>query len=323
MANAQRCSEVHVDDGIDHVRRELDELADRIDAATAGGLLPRLVQRLHELRRASTPAEWEAIAGEAKRHRLATILREDPFIRRSLDKPRGYAGDAVLIDYIYEGLRGAEAARTSLLGRAICAYTAGSSSSAVAVRERREWCAQWIDRAARQRPRGDARVLSVACGHLREMAASAAYRHGRLESIVALDHDPASLDEVRARTHPDVVRPELASVRSILRGEWIARDFDLIYSAGLYDYLPEIAARELTARLFAGLRPGGRLIVANFNRDFAGTEFMSVFMGWPLICRSGAQLVDVSHELTPELVASRRVFASSNHDVLYAELVRR
>lgn len=36
--------------------------------------------------------------------------------------------------------------------------------------------------------------------------------------------------------------------------------FDLIYSAGLYDYLPDVLARRLKRHLLAMLRSGGRAV---------------------------------------------------------------
>src|SRR5579872_2044960 len=34
-------------------------------------------------------------------HPLSQIVLEDPYSRRAYEKPRGYAGDAVMLDYIY------------------------------------------------------------------------------------------------------------------------------------------------------------------------------------------------------------------------------
>ena len=34
-------------------------------------------------------------------HELRQFLYQDPLTWRALDKPRGYAGDAVMMDYIY------------------------------------------------------------------------------------------------------------------------------------------------------------------------------------------------------------------------------
>ena len=36
-----------------------------------------------------------------KSHRLHSLLQEDPYTDRANKKPRGYAGDAVMLDYMY------------------------------------------------------------------------------------------------------------------------------------------------------------------------------------------------------------------------------
>jgi len=55
---------------------------------------------LHQRRSQLPPGEWQAIGEEARRHPLHKLLLESPFTRRAYDKPRGYAGDAVLMDLI-------------------------------------------------------------------------------------------------------------------------------------------------------------------------------------------------------------------------------
>ena len=47
------------------------------------------------------PAIAAAVGRQILTHPLGELLHRDPFTRRGFDKPRGYAGDAVLIDYLY------------------------------------------------------------------------------------------------------------------------------------------------------------------------------------------------------------------------------
>jgi cyclopropane fatty-acyl-phospholipid synthase-like methyltransferase len=54
------------------------------------------------------------------------------------------------------------------------------------------------------------------------------------------------------------------SVRELLRDRTFEGRFDLIYSAGLYDYLEKKVATKLTDRLFELLAPGGYLLLTNF-----------------------------------------------------------
>ncbi|MGO7465372.1 class I SAM-dependent methyltransferase, partial [Rhizobium ruizarguesonis] len=75
-------------------------------------------------------------------------LHKDPLTRWSFEKPRGYSGDARLLDFIY-GRPEIEDAflSASNLGRSIYAYTRNASSS-VAVSQRRDILARRVDEIA-------------------------------------------------------------------------------------------------------------------------------------------------------------------------------
>ena len=55
-----------------------------------------------------------------------------------------------------------------------------------------------------------------------------------------------------------------ASVRRLLTNHLELGEFDLVYSTGLFDYLRQPIGQRLVGNLFRMLRPGGRLLVANF-----------------------------------------------------------
>src|SRR5262245_61749836 len=76
-------------------------------------------------RREDEPETWPAYARECLNHRICNLLHQDPFTYRAFSKPRGYAGDAVMMDYIYRMGEAKEAAREATpLGRAIFQYMA-------------------------------------------------------------------------------------------------------------------------------------------------------------------------------------------------------
>jgi extracellular factor (EF) 3-hydroxypalmitic acid methyl ester biosynthesis protein len=236
-------------------------------------------------------------------HPIRAALQEDPFTARSVAKPRGYPGDAVLVDYIYDGLPPELAARTSSLGQRIFAYTAGCSESARSVRWRRDHVAQAIDAVAARvhRPR----ILSVACGHLSEASCSEAVRSGAVSEYVALDHDEQTLQELRL-AHPEAcIVPQRATVRDLLAGRCDLGTFDLIYSAGLYDYLRQPVAQALTATLFRGLEAGGQLLIGNFVPDFGTAGYMEAFMDWHLIGRGPVDMEDLCASVPAYEVAKR------------------
>ena len=57
---------------------------------------------LQARRIASTEAEWADYAQLCLRHPLRALLHQDPFTYRAFSKPRGYSGDAVLLDLVQQ-----------------------------------------------------------------------------------------------------------------------------------------------------------------------------------------------------------------------------
>jgi extracellular factor (EF) 3-hydroxypalmitic acid methyl ester biosynthesis protein len=295
------------------VRTSLDYANDELKA---GRIAPALDEMFDDLRarREENAGDWASYARSCLNHPLRELLHQDPFTRRAFDKPRGYAGDAVMMDYIY-GLGEAErAAREATpLGRAIFQYM-GTRPSAKAVRYRRRLLAGLIDRVAR---RGNAGVLAIAAGHLREAELSSALQSGSLREFVALDQDEASLSVVARNYGRLGVRPMPGSVRSILTGKLDPGQYDLVYAAGLFDYLSAPVAAAFTRRMFDMVRPGGLMLIPNFLQGIRDVGYMESFMDWHLIYRSNADMWTLASSLPKDAVADSQVFDDDVETITY------
>jgi hypothetical protein len=288
----------------------------------SGGDVQTGMQVLHHvlfnLRARWSRKDWRRFCLEIARvHPLRELLHQCPFTRHGYERPRGYAGDAALIDYLYAERLEGELERHPGVHIYRFMYQQPSPRS---VRERRTLLAQEIDTVASQvhMPR----ILSVACGHLREAELSHAAKEHRIGEFIAFDQDPMSLAEV-ARQHPDSpIRPVCGSVRSLLMGRTVFGHLDLAYSAGLYDYLSDNTARRLTQILFNMLNPGGRLLVANFA-TCPEAGYLEAFMDWWLIYRDEDQMQALTLDIDPLQLASTRLFRDSEKNVIYLELTRR
>ena len=294
----------------------LDLACHRIFAGEARVAATDLLELFDRLFREASPAEQALVIQTCREHRLHELLLEDPYTARAFQKPRGYAGDAVMLDYMYSGN---PPLGTSPIGAAIFAVTAGCAA-AQSVVARRDLLRALIDRAAERSARPN--ILAVACGHLREAAASVAVREGRASGIIALDQDAESLAVVERVHARDGVRTLRESVGGLLKGRVTFADLDLAYAAGLYDYLDDRTAAALTGKLFAMLRPGGSLVVANFTPGHQARGYMTTFMDWRLICRDEAALDALALALPPAAVAGKRTFTDSAGNIAYLELVR-
>jgi SAM-dependent methyltransferase len=302
-------------------RSLLDRVEARLldDEQATDDAMTELMSGLRSLKTSASPEAWENVVKECVDHPICELIHQDPFSARSFHKPRGYAGDAVLIDYIYSRSFDTSGQETPTpLGQRIFKYNCDTPACS-AVRARRDLLGSILDQTSLLKDQPD--ILSVACGHLREAQISRAVPSGQTGRFVALDQDELSLAIVQKEVASPRVTTVCNSIRSLFRGEIAGEKFDLIYSTGLYDYLDERTALRLTARMFDMLNPGGRLLVANFLPGLWGTAFMEAFMGWKLIYRNTDQMLRLTSALPREDIAGRRVLTEKNENVVFLDLV--
>jgi extracellular factor (EF) 3-hydroxypalmitic acid methyl ester biosynthesis protein len=298
------------------LNRTMHSLSQR---APADGVVAELIDGLDQTR-LELGDDWSKAIAACRAHPLYRVFGADPVTARARAKPRGYAGDAVMIDYIYQGIPRAERFKIGSLGAALFAATT-SSSSAVAVRERRHLLTQRIDACAARV--AHPRVLSLACGHLREAANSEAVSSRELGQLTAIDQDADSLAVVAEAyaAVPEII-PTQGSVRDLLRGTLPLGAHDLVYAAGLYDYLPDPIAARLTRILFDALTPGGELLIGNFAPDFPTIGYTEGFMDWRLLCRSERDLRRLCASIPADQIASIETHTDRSRCIAYLTIVR-
>lgn len=276
---------------------------------------------LRELRIRSTVDEWKPLEKLCLEHPLSELIFQDPLTNRSFYKPRGYAGDAVLLDYIYFlPPPPSESKELSSLGKDIYAFWK-KESGACAVSVRREILAKSIDEIANRKDKP--RILAVASGHLREAELSYAIQNNLVGEFIALDQDRESLAEIERCYKQYGITTMNSNLRPILTGKHSLGKFDLIYAAGLYDYLDRPLACRLTARLFSMLNPGGELLFTNFLPQVPAIGYMQSYMGWHLIVRSPEELRAVVEEIEPSLIKENKVYVEENQNIVFMHLTRK
>ena len=274
------------------------------------------VEALHKLRRKSAPSVWQALTPVAQSHPVARYFHQDPFTRWSFEKPRGYSGDARLLDFIYQHdtIR-EDVDEASPTGKALYAYSK-YYPSCIAVRERRDLLARRVDEIAGEREDGT-EVLAIAAGHLREAERSQALAQGRIKRWVALDQDPLSVGAV-ARDHAGtVVEARDGSVRGLLTDAYKLGSFDFVYSAGLYDYLTDAVAIRLNKRCMRMLKPGGTLLFANFSPELTDDGYMETFMNWTLLLRGEDDMWNIINRSVDRNTVEADVFFGENRNIVY------
>ena len=275
---------------------------------------------LRELRLSQRPGVWQkTVHADLRAHPISEIVKLDPMTRRSFLKPRGYPGDAVLLDMVYRH-SSFRLARVPKIGQEIYEFIA-SCHAARAVRYRRHYIASSIDYLAQQvlQPK----IMSLACGHLREAELSGAIQNGAIGEYYAVDQDEKSLQTVRDDYGRFGVVTCKGSVQSIIKKQLKANNFDFIYSAGLYDYLNKKVARTLTLRLFELLADDGRLLITNFLPRIQAVGYMESFMDWHLVYRNELEMMDIITPIPRNRIERIEMFVEKQENIVFMQIQKR
>ena len=150
---------------------------------------------------------------------------------------------------------------------------------------------------------------------------STALLEGKVSEYVGFDQDKNSLAHVQERLGDNNVRTVRGSIADLL----LARrndfgNFDLVYAAGLYDFLSQKLATRLTTWMFNATRPGGITLLTNYLPDPIGAGFMEAFMEWNLVFRTPEELVGTTARIPSEQIAERTVYLEKDKKIVFVEL---
>lgn len=262
-----------------------ERFEDIIEAATDRGQKTELVQ----LHRDFTQTHWQQ------------FFLGNPFGHRTFFKPLGYAGDYEMMSMIHRN----RPEGNGLFNRLVH-WLLLSQWPALSVRNRiahlRDVITETGLKAASRGKR--AKILNIGCGpawEVQQLVKSTslvdvmdftlldfneetlAYA-GRIVRDLNQQHGRTStLNTVKMSVYQLLARSK--SPQNLLPG-----DFDLVYCAGLFDYLSPETCRHLVGFFYDILSPGGTVVVANMNDSKPFANFIEYILDWHLIYRSPSQI---------------------------------
>jgi extracellular factor (EF) 3-hydroxypalmitic acid methyl ester biosynthesis protein len=233
---------------------------------------------------------------------LHPVVMPAPFAYRTFHKPLGYAGDHEMVNMI---------ARNGFEGDSLYAKVINRwfihRPPAIAHRNRIAYLSQkLLDESARAVRSGRrARIFNLGCGPAWEVQKFLA-QHDLSSStdFLMLDFNEealqcvrAALTEIKQRQHRDAgLQFMKKSVHHMLKEgakatEATQRDaYDLVYCAGLFDYLSDQVCRRLTNIMYDLVAPGGLLIVTNVEPANPSRHGMEHLLDWHLNYRRAGDL---------------------------------
>ncbi len=221
------------------------------------------------------------------------------FFERAYYKPKGYAGDFLMMEHIYLNI----AEGDGKIGRLIDSWGL-QGGGAEAIRGRRILLKDQLQDLSKKQLEKYKRfsVMNLACGPCRELFDFLEVCD-YTEKIDALcvDIDTEALQYSNQNVN---VIPHNASVRYMNENlvKWalgkVSHDIgskDLIYSAGLFDYLEPRLFCKLVNRCHAHLKPGGSLLIGNYA-PYEDMLFMDHILHWKLIYRTSEDLKELFND---------------------------
>jgi extracellular factor (EF) 3-hydroxypalmitic acid methyl ester biosynthesis protein len=251
------------------------------------------------------------------RRQLHPLLLCSPFAYRTFHKPLGYAGDYEVVNMMlrqpHEG--------STLFAKTVNVWLLGQKP-VQGHRNRVDQLVQTLLEVTAQSVRAQrrtARILSLGCGpavevqrFIKEQPLSEQARFTLLDfNDETLQHLQATLDGVkRASGRATSIELVRKSVHQLLKDSSkaavrpVENCYDLIYCAGLFDYLPDPVCKRLMNLCYDMLAPGGLLLATNVS-DSLNTarpfrHSMEYILDWHLIYRNGPRVA----ALVPAVAAS-------------------
>jgi extracellular factor (EF) 3-hydroxypalmitic acid methyl ester biosynthesis protein len=289
-----------------------------------------LMDQLAEITCKFTLEQKEAHKNFIRASKYYEIVQEAPFYWRIMNKPNGYAGDALMMKFIYDNRFEGKTPFGMFLHKHALLTKACQS-----VRNRKEYLkAQILEN-------NEGKILSLAAGPAQEIKEALEISNGHKFQFLALDHDMDTLAKFNLTTPNGQFTYALANAFQIVSGNYLTakprnlmlkychprkdfiglrrflsalkyeinvlekKTFSLVYSAGLYDYIRTFLLDEtkgtiaLTKNLFDLVMPGGSLIVGNFNhnnpRDLKFV--MEYIYDWELIYRKKHDVIEFARAI--------------------------
>ncbi|RME18226.1 MAG: class I SAM-dependent methyltransferase, partial [Bdellovibrio sp.] len=227
------------------------------------------------------------------REQLKDTIYQSPFSHRVFYKPLGYAGDYEMMNLIYKN----EAVGESLFQKCLHKYYV-EEPAAQAVRNRVKYFGRQIKERFDLNPGKTLSFLSVACGpamEWQEFIKNTPDLEKYTADVYLLDQDKEALlnaqkqlKHLSAKYKNNIKFHFVNKAIKNLIVEGIRENvkFDLIYSSGLFDYLTTPVAQMTAQKLHEELKPGGELIIGNFNTTNPDTSLMTLILDWHLIYRT-------------------------------------
>jgi len=218
---------------------------------------------------------------EVFRYILWPWIRESYFVKRGFLKPHGFPGDFVIVENMYEG-------NTKSLGLGyVYDVIFLNTQLCQGLRNRKDYMKQVIVNFLGQKQSEEVVLFNVGCGGSRELREISIPNEGEGLAVYLMDFDKKAIKFSMEQLVPKIPKAELIPLNidarelySQPKGKNKIKPCDLIYSIGLFDYLPDRVLIKLLQSLVSFLKENGLLIFAHKDYTFYNPRIADWFCDW-------------------------------------------
>jgi len=227
---------------------------------------------------------------EIFRLELQPLCLRGPLWNHALTKPYGYPGDFEILNAIYKNIFMTKDPVGYELDRAFL-----TSSLAEAVRNRKTAIVAILSEKIRLIGKSYVKMLDLGCGPCTDVEELVAFRSFESYlSIVCVDHEQEALDFAKNRVGQKVQKDfDISYIKAnALRLKTLPHaPFDIIWSVGLLDYIPDQLAYRAIRNWWRIINNGGVFLLTVKDRNKYDPTFYDWMANWIFIPRTEEQLI--------------------------------
>jgi extracellular factor (EF) 3-hydroxypalmitic acid methyl ester biosynthesis protein len=235
---------------------------------------------------------------------LHPLLMRAPFVHRAYHKPLGYAGDYEMVNMMLRESRDGPTIYAQIINMFYL-----STGPAQAHRNRIDILVEWIQKRLAVLRQNDGqrrpRILSIGCGPAIELQRIVRrYRAIEACDITLIDFSQETLDYTQNVLTEAIkesgIRPQVEYVHQSVHGllrqastgveKQKKQNYDIIYCAGLFDYLSDRVCTRLLNLFYKWCSAKGQVVVTNVHPNNTSRHGMEHLLEWYLIYRDETDL---------------------------------
>jgi len=236
---------------------------------------------------------------------LHPFLLCSPYFHRAYTKPLGYAGDYEIVNFMLRSTLSGDTTYAKLMNKMIL-----NAPTVKAHQNRIDILVEILAAESRQKNNSNStmKVLNIGCGpaveiqrlvatdsfsknvsfHLLDFDPNAiSYTKSRLEEATGKNNNLPKIKYINMSVHDLLM--EAAGLKTI-----ISDNYDIIYCAGLFDYLSKKVCKRLLAMFYDRVSANGLVLATNVCTGNPTKYFMEYLMEWHLKYRTEKDMYDIS-----------------------------